>query len=179
MFNLYIEGGGSMRVTQIRDGVSIIQETNNPAQVIPDGSVRTNALEATLKAEHNRAKNRYTFVVGSPSDVLAGTANFSDLTAAIAAAPTDSVINLLPGNYNIAVFTFSKRLMIEGYGYGTQITGTFTVSASKITIKSLILNGNVTISGGTTGVFISECWQPLASTFTDLGSGNYVVLLDS
>lgn len=110
-------------------------------------------------------------VVGTIDQVALGVAQYTSLQDAHDAASTDSRILVLPGTF-VENVTVTKRVIIEGRGYGTTISGTFTVSGSAdfLTIKNLRFDGNFSIAAD--GCFVVQCYVAPTFTVTDTGSAN-------
>ena len=108
-------------------------------------------------------------IVGSSAQVTAGTANYTTLTAAVAAAVDGSKILVLNNVTITDSPTVNKRVMIEGKGSGSTITGniTFTSAAARSLIFALRVDGNITFNAGANKCFMVDCWQSAGKTFSN------------
>jgi hypothetical protein len=114
-------------------------------------------------------------VVGTPAQVSAGMAGYSDLQGAIAIASPGQRIALLRGTFTGPI-TIDREVHIYGRGRGSVISGTVTVSATggNASIKNCRINGNTTINVGAKNVIVSDNW--IAPTFTVSGGTNAFIL---
>lgn len=113
-------------------------------------------------------------IVGSAFQVTSGLATHTSLTAALAAVPAlDGNILVLRGTYleNIVV---TKRVNIQGQGYGTQLNGTFEMQslASHSVIEKMNFLSSITLDTGSTGIFLRSFYQSAGQTLLDSGLGN-------
>lgn len=115
-------------------------------------------------------------VVGSAAQVAAGVADYSSISAALAAANAGDVITVLKGTYVESV-TMTRENHIRGQGYSTVVTGTWTISGTcnYASVCSLRFNGNVVVSSGATGNLITDFWIASSSSVTDSGTNTLYV----
>jgi len=118
----------------------------------------------------------YDAVVGSAAQVAAQVATHSLISAALAAIPASGRVLILRGTYaeNVNV---SSNCVIEGEGYGTIISGAFTLASgsSFSTIRNLKFDGAVTISSD--GNFVRECFKTATAIILDTGSSNSKLII--
>lgn len=122
----------------------------------------------------NPLATQYNRIVGSAAQVTAGTAQYSTLAAAIAAASAGDRILILPGYATTENVTVDKKLLITGLGHTSIITGTvtFTSAADFSSLQAVKVTDHITLNSGADGIFIDKIWFATGKTFTDNGSGN-------
>lgn len=109
----------------------------------------------------------YDAVVGSAAQVTGGIATHSTLSSAITAVSSNGSIKLLQGAWTENI-TLAKTLNIVGSGYNTVITGNLTISsANYCEMRDLQFTGNVSVTGTSTGNFVSDVYIGSSSTFSD------------
>lgn len=118
------------------------------------------------------------FVVGTAAQVAQGKAQYSSISAAIAAASAGQKIAVLDGTYAENV-TVDKQLTIEGKGYASFVNGTltFTAAGGDSHVRSLRFNGNVTIPLGADNIYVRDCWLSSTATIADLGASNSILII--
>lgn len=114
-------------------------------------------------------------VVGSSAQVAAGVANFTTLTAAIAAVSTNQSIKVLQGAYTENI-TMNKQIIVIGSGTNTVFTGNVSfASCVNAVFKSIRFSGTISFDSTSTGNIVSDCYGSLSTTTgTDNGTGNFV-----
>lgn len=115
----------------------------------------------------------YFAIVGSSAQVTAGDAQYSSIQAAVTAAPAGQKIVILSGSYTENV-TISKKITIEGQGHTTYLNGnlTFDGSSDYSLLRGIKIGGNLSLSSGADGIFITETWLGSSSVLSNSGSGN-------
>lgn len=127
----------------------------------------------------NRMRKVYDIIVGSPAQVLSGEADYSNINAAITAAPVGGKMLILQGTYTENV-VITKKLMIEGKGVDTVINGTFVINSGSDStiIRYLKVAANITLNSDK--CILTEMWQTAVATVTDnvVGSSNYYLIIE-
>jgi len=116
--------------------------------------------------------NFATYVVGSASQVSLGLANYSSISAAIAALPASGgKIFVLSGTYTENP-VITSSVVIEGLGRTSQIVGNISLNTGSdySSLRDLRVLGNISIT--TTGNFLNELWLTSGHSVTDTGSSN-------
>lgn len=111
--------------------------------------------------------------VGTAADVAGGYANYSTLSAAIAAAQTGQSIRIRPNITITENVTIDKRISIEGSGYDSFLSG--TVTCDTLCDYSLLKNFRCTqfiFNAGADGNIVTGCF--FTSAVSDSGIGNNV-----
>jgi hypothetical protein len=121
--------------------------------------------------QSNKLIGLYDAIVGSTAQVTAGTATYSSLQAAHDAVASGSNILVL-NNVTLsadATVTLSKRLMIQGKGPGSVLTGNlvFASGSAGSIVKWMKVIGNITFNSGADNNFMQECYRNVGGTFTD------------
>lgn len=109
----------------------------------------------------NKLIGLFDAIVGSSTQVTAGTATHTSLQAAhdaLAAGSNILVLNNVTLNGNT---TLSKRLMIQGKGPGSVLTGNLTINSGALgsVIKWLKVSGNVSFAAGANKCFMTDCYM--------------------
>lgn len=122
----------------------------------------------------------YRFVVGTTAQVAAGSASYSSLTAAISAASAGDRITLLAVTVSENV-TVNKPLNIEGFGYGSVVSGsvTFTSAANFSSINAMKLTQDITLNSGTEGI-MGQIFLASGKTIVDnsaVTTNNYLIAM--
>lgn len=115
----------------------------------------------------NKLIGLYDAIVGSAAQVTAGTATHSSLQAAHDALAAGSNILVLNNVTLSGSPTLSKRLMIQGKGPGSVLTGNLIIASGALgsIIKWLKVAGNVTFSASADKCFMTECY--MTGTFSN------------
>ena len=121
-------------------------------------------------------------IVGSVSQVSAGKATHSTLSAAISGAVDGDTITILELDAPItesSTITLNKRITIIGKGNGSEISDDFVIAstASKSLIRYIKFGQNLTIQASCNNTLITDCWLSSTSVYTNNGTNNYVTLL--
>lgn len=119
--------------------------------------------------QSNKLLGLYDAIVGSSAQVTAGYATHSSLQDAHNSVDPGAKILLLN---NVALngnTTLSKRLMIEGKGPGSILTGDVTVASTALgsIFRDLKVNGNITFNSGADKCFMTNCFQGNGFVFTN------------
>lgn len=114
----------------------------------------------------------YEFIVGTALQVSAGEATHSSFSSAQTAASDGDSITILPGTLTENI-TVSKRLLIEGRGPGSIVSGTITFASgsSYSRLNNIKFTDNVTINSGVVGV-VTDIILASGKTFIDNSSLN-------
>lgn len=110
----------------------------------------------------------YNRIVGSAAQVTAGSAGYSSINTAIAAASADESILILKEYVTVENVSLNKRLLVEGMGAGSTVQGTitFAAGASGSRMFNVRATDNVTIDST-----VDEIWCELilasGKTFID------------
>lgn len=120
--------------------------------------------------------NQFDSVVGSAGQVTNGMATHSSITSAIAAISAGQTIFVLPGSYTENI-TINKQLQLIGIGKATAITGNISFTADYSIIEKLSFTGDLSFSAAADGNQITRCFVQNAMVYSDLGTGNYVELI--
>jgi hypothetical protein len=109
----------------------------------------------------NKLIGLFDAIVGSSAQVTAGTATHSSLQAAHDALAAGSNILVLNNVTLSANTTLSKRLMIQGKGPGSVLTGNLTINSGALgsVIKWLKVSGNVSFAAGADKCFMTDCYM--------------------
>ena len=121
-------------------------------------------------------------IVGSPTQVSAGSATHTTLSDAIADASEGDTIFVLDLDSPItegATITLNKRLNIVGKGNGSDISDDFVMdpTASKSLIKNVRFGQDITVQASCNNVIVTDCWASPTSVFTDSGTNNLITIL--
>lgn len=111
-----------------------------------------------------------------PYDIVIGVGgDYTTLAAGIAAASTDQIIKVLQGTY-VENVVLAKRVVIQGGGYGTLISGTFQFSSgsSDSIVRDLRISGNITIDTVVTEISLTNFYLGHTSSFIGDSSTNYL-----
>jgi len=154
-------------------GLQFVKETDNS----PDGS---SAPYADLAFVTMIASGE--LIVGSATQVSAGTATHTTLSAAIADAYEGNMIYVLELDSPItegSTITLNKRVTIIGKGNGSEISDNFVMAstASKSLIKNLKFGQDITVQASCNNVIVTDCWADSTSVFTDSGTNNLITIL--
>lgn len=138
--------------------------------------VRYGLVDGTSKAL-SKINAQYDAIIGTPAQYAAGVATHTTYAAAENDVPADGTILWLKGSYTENV-TQNKRVFVEGQGYGTQVSGTWSVSsaASKGVVRDLWIGDNISFGVGTTGCRMTV-FQATGKTATYETLGNSVSIL--
>jgi hypothetical protein len=114
-------------------------------------------------------------IVGTPAQVSAGMAGYSNLQGAISIASPGQRIALLRGVFTGPI-TIDREVHIYGRGRGSEISGTITISSTGggTSIKNCRLNGNTSIDTLAKNVVVCDNW--VAPTFNVSGGTNSFIL---
>lgn len=117
--------------------------------------------------QSNKLIGLYDAIVGSAAQVTAGAATHSSLQAAHDAVVAGSNILVLNNVSLSGNTTLSKRLMIQGKGPGSVLSGNLTINSGALgsVIKWLKVGGDVTFNSGADKCFMTECY--LTGTFSN------------
>jgi len=120
--------------------------------------------------------NSLDLVVGSPSDVETGRANFTSIQSAHDALTGPGTIKLLNGTFLENISWSNNRATLVGQGNGSEISGAFTIDGDSNLLKHFRLAGDLIINGDKN--IITEAWQTAANTVTNNGTDNIYTLID-
>ncbi len=120
---------------------------------------------------------QYAAIIGSPAQVAAGLANYSNPQTALNSVPPGSVVLWLSGSYTGNVSMVSQVKLV-GQGYGVQLTGNFTVPSgcTQSDVSSIRVTGNISLASGSVGNFL-KAWMDSGYTFSDSGTNNDPVVI--
>lgn len=166
----FVQTLGNQLDTVISDLASI---TGNPLSRYqglpnqPDLSVFGNKVNAFTQETFANC------VVGSSTQVSLGKATHTNLQAAVDSCPTDGKVFILEGSYS-GNLIINKRIMVEGKGRGSDISGTVTLQSGFTLglIKNLRFGDDLTFDSGCNNTIVSDCFQASGKDVTDNGSGN-------
>ena len=155
--------------------------TGNPTSRYQTGPNNTDlaAFGNRVITVESKIASYYDVVLGTTAQYNAGQCGYTTWAVAIAAAPNDGRILVLPGTYTETV-SITKPLYICGSGHGTVINGTTTLTsgATYSRIQNLKFGDNVTINASSNGSFIRDCWIASGKTITDSGSANSKLVIE-
>ena len=152
--------------------MGVIKKLNSKSQV-------KQATEADLPyppAIANRVVALYDAVIGSTLQVNAGAATHTSLQAAINFVSSGGNILVLEGTTSDSVQVIvNKTVRITGNGFSSVIPCPLNIETggNYCAIDLILVNGQITLTSGTTGNFVTRCWVSSGNTVLDLGSGNY------
>jgi hypothetical protein len=119
-----------------------------------------------------RLNSLNTAIVGLAADVLAGIANYTTLSSAVAAvgALGGGSVLVLPRTI-VDTFTWGAfpNVSVRGFGRLSVITGNIIMNSNYCELESLRVNGNLTVSGNNNFL---KVWLPSTAVFTNSGTGN-------
>lgn len=117
----------------------------------------------------NKLLALYDAIVGSSAQVTAGIATHSSLQAAHDAVGTGSNILILNNVSLSGNTTLSKRIMIQGKGGASVLSGNLTVAsgAAGSIIKWMKVSGNIVFNAGADRCFMTECYQASGNSFSN------------
>lgn len=138
----------------------------------PDLAVFGNLVKSFISGVH------YDAVVGSAVQFAALQCTHTSIQAAHDAVAAGSKILVLQGTY-VENLSISKKILIEGKGHSSYVSGTLTMTSSSdySCIKNLRFGDNITLNSGADGIFLRECWLVNGKTLTDNGSGNSILVI--
>lgn len=156
---------------------------SDPATRLVNGRVIYNSTSKVPKYYDSVAASWKLFsTTGSKYDAvvaatpITGFSTHTTIGAAITAVSADASILIMPGTYaeNVSV---SKRLFIEGAGYGSYINGTLTFTSGSI--YSIMSNFRVATSitmnsGSNYNQVLGYILDAALSALVDNGTGNYL-----
>lgn len=121
-------------------------------------------------------KAKYSLVVGSAADVLAGLANYSSLTSAISSLTTGGTILVLSSYTGAENITMSyDNILIEGQGNQTIIGSlTFPAGINNCNVSGIKITGNVTFAATSAYNYLTNFWLSSLASVTDNGTTNYL-----
>ena len=113
---------------------------------------------------------QYNVVLGSASDVTAGTATNSTF-ASITQADGMRIL-VLPTYATNEVWSLTKKLWIQGLGVTSSVQGAITAAAgaSDSRLAGIEAQADITINSGVTGIFMTDIWFTGSHTFVDNNS---------
>lgn len=120
----------------------------------------------------------FDIVVGSPTQVLQGVAQYSSINTAIQSSSTGYNILVLNGTYNETVLV-DRQVVLLGKGFSTVINGglTFGATTNNAAVSKFHIIGNLTFNSGSIGNYVETCWGNSAGTTTDLGEDNLYTVI--
>lgn len=148
------------------------KDSGTAGQFVSNNGTTVLWADSPLSAQFNR-------IVGSAAQVTAGTAQYSTIASAITAASAGDRVLILPAYSGTENVTVSKKLFISGLGHTSVITGTVTFSSaadySKLT--NVKVTDTITLDSGADGIYVTDIWLASGKTFTNNGSGNYLMAI--
>lgn len=125
----------------------------------------------------NPLSAQYNVILGSAAQVTAGTATHSTF-ASVTQADGDRVL-VLPAYATTEAWSITKKLYVTGLGETSVITGTltFTSTADYSYVTNLKVTDTVTLNSGADGINVSNIFLASGKSFTDNGSGNYLMAI--
>jgi hypothetical protein len=152
---------------------------NNTIQMWTDITSPAISIEVRRKAgtvdtsSNNSTKisSLFDLIVGSSAQVLAGIANYSSITAAIANSSAGYNILILSGTYTETV-TVNRQVVLTGRGFSTVISGGLIFATSNALVNRVNIVGNLTFNSGSVGNYVETCWGNAGGTTSDLGTDN-------
>jgi hypothetical protein len=158
----------------------IVKPLNHKAQVkqATQADFQYQLFNEAVMDTVNEVAAMYTAVVGSPAQVTSGAAQYSSITAAMAAVASGSSILVLAGNYTENL-TITKTLRIVGQGFNSIVNGTieFSTGASFCSVELMQFLNNITFDSSSNGNFMIQCWLATGFTLTDNGTANYKLVI--
>jgi hypothetical protein len=159
--NYYLE---TQMLTIDLDGVQdakILANTNN---------IAVNAAAIAVNATGiSRLDGIVDAIIGTAAQVSSGVADYDTITGAQAAFPAGAKFLILNGVTITDSPTLTKQYMIEGKGYGSQLTGNLTVASTAL--RSIFfgfrITGNITFNAGADKCFMTNCYQDSGYTFSN------------
>ena len=136
------------------------------------GTIDTNSSNAAKIAA------MFDIVVGSPTQVLQGVANYSSINTAIQSSSPGYNILVLNGTYTETV-TVDRQVVLFGKGFSTVISGglIFSGSAANAMASRFNIVGNLTFNSGSIGNYVETCWGNALGTTSDLGTDNSYAII--
>lgn len=116
---------------------------------------------------------------GTLCDLSVGPAQtYTTISAAITAASAGQSICIQSGTYAESL-SVAKQLNIHGSGRGVDVTGSLTVASGGdySLIEHIKVESGITINSGLTGVQLVSLWSAAGQTVSDLGSGDYLLVI--
>lgn len=118
---------------------------------------------------------QYNYILGSAAQVTAGTATNSTF-ASITQADGDRIL-ILTGYATSEAWSVTKKIFVTGLGNTSVITGTitFTNTSDYSEFKNCRVTDTITLNSGADGIIVSDIFLASGKSFTDNGSGNYLM----
>ena len=152
----------------------VIKPLNSKSQIKQNTAADINYPPAV----GNRVVALYDAVVGSSVQVNNGAATHTSIQTAHDFVSSGSNILILEGTYT-GDLNISKTIHISGQGHNSVISGNlnFLSGASFCAVELLKVTGNISFAAASNGNFLTQTWLATSSTLSDLGSGNYKVVI--
>lgn len=133
-------------------------------EIIPGSTPNTNQFAAV-----------FPFIIGSPTQVLAGEATHSSFSSAQSAAVSGDCVHYLKGTFSESP-TITKQLKITGSGRGTVLSGsiTFDTGSDYSTMKDLKTTQDITLNASVSGCIVKDVFLASGKTFVDNSTGSLV-----
>jgi hypothetical protein len=119
--------------------------------------------------------------VGSSLQVTNGAATHTKIQDAHDFVSSGGNILVLEGTTaDTATVTISKTIRITGQGHNSVLNHALVLATGSSfgAIDLLKIGGNITLQAGTNGNFLTRCWMQTGSLLSDLGTGNYVNVIE-
>lgn len=153
----------------------VIKTLNHKSQV----KQHTQADLPYPPAVANKVLALYDAIVGSSGQVNAGIATHTSIQTAHDYVSSGGNILVLQGSFSGDI-NISKTIRITGQGHNSVLNGNLSLNsgASFGALDLLKVTGNITLQAASNGNFLTRVWMATGQTLSDLGSGNYVNVVE-
>lgn len=164
----------SINATTINDTYTISLPSNQP---IAGTALYYNGFNYIWQPVFAARKSKYDLIVGSPTEVASGAADYWSLQTAINILTTGGSI-LLSSNYSTSenITITYDNITIEGQGNKSIINGTLTFpsTADNCSINGVRIIGDITFTVGCKYNMLTNFWASSTVIITDNGTSNYL-----